>query len=121
MASYKLHWLDYFLFVAVLLVTTGIGAVFGIIGGRQQTTRDYFTGNRKLNVLPTSLSIVVTYMSAVMVIGMPAEAYSYGGQLFLAAIGEAIGICIAAVFVVPVLYPLELLSLNKVSYCWITL
>ena len=119
MASYKLHWLDYFLFLTVLLGTTTIGVVFAFIGGRQQTTDDYFTGNRKLSVLPTSLSVIVTYMSAVMVIGMPAEAYAYGGQLFLAAMGEAIGLCLAVILIVPILYPLNLLSINKVSYCGI--
>ena len=115
MASYSVHWLDYVVFVAVLLVTTGIGTLFAVTGGRQSTTHEYFTGNRKLNVLPTALSMVVTYMSAVMVIGIPTEAYLYGGQLILGALGEVFGLLMAAAIVVPVLYPLRLTSVNKVS------
>ena len=115
MVSYQLHWLDYVVFTIVILVTTCIGAIFALTGGRQSTTSEYFTGNRKLNVLPTSLSIVVTYMSAVMVIGMPAEVYSYGGELILGAVGEIVGISLAAALIVPVFYPLKLLSVNKVG------
>ena len=114
-SSYELHWLDYVTFSLSMLVTIAIGVVFAFSGGRQKTTSEYFTADRQLSVVPAALSIIVSYMSAIMIIGVPAEAYLYGGEYILAAFGTGFGTIIAALFVVPILYPLRLVSINHVS------
>ena len=115
MATYQLHWFDYVTFGLSMLVTVLIGVVFALSGGRQKTTAEYFTADRQLSVIPAALSIIVSYMSAVMIIGVPAESYLYGGEYILAAFGTGLGTITAALFVVPILYPLKLLSINHVS------
>ena len=42
---------------------------FAFTGGRQRTTSEYLTGNRKLSTIPVSLSMFMSLISGVYVIG----------------------------------------------------
>ena len=66
-------------------------------------------------LIPVSLSITASYVSALLVLGYPAEMYAFGGQWLLHAVGTALGAVLAAVLFVPVFYPLKLTSVNEVS------
>ena len=100
-----LHWIDYVILTITILLSLGIGIFYALKGGHHSPPAEYFTGNHKLGLISTALSISVSYFSGIAMIGYPAEAYLYGGQFMWGAIFEIIGICLVAVFVVPV-YPL---------------
>lgn len=113
--TYSLHWLDYVVFALMMITTVGIGILFATTGDKQRTTNEYFTANQGLGVIPATLSIVVSYMSAIAIVGVPAEAYLYGGEYIWAVLGTSIATTVAALFVVPVMYRLKLVSINKVG------
>ena len=115
MDGFQLHWLDYVLFVAMLVVSTGIGLFFAFSGGRQKTTKEYLTGDRQLAMFPASVSIVVSYMSAISMLGDPAESYMYGAMYMWQLPAGVIGSILASLLFVPVFYPLQLTSVNKVT------
>jgi len=72
--------------------------------------------DRRLQVLPTSISLVVSFLSAILVLGFTAEMYSYGPQqLLLSGVGYIIAGIIIERIIVPWLYPLKLVSVNEVS------
>ena len=77
----SLHWADWLIFVTFLLVSLGIGVYHAVTGGKQRTTQEFIMANRKLNVLPTMLSLLVSYQSAIMVLGLTAEMYTRGIQV----------------------------------------
>ena len=58
---------------------------------------------------------MASYVSAILVLGYPAEMYAFGGQMWLHAIGTALGAALACVLYVPVFYPLKITSINEVS------
>ena len=58
---------------------------------------------------------MASYVSAILVLGYPAEMYAFGGQWILHAVGTAIGAALACVLFVPLFYPLKLTSINEVS------
>ncbi len=60
-----------------------------------------------------ALSIIASYVSALTILGYPAEMYAFGGQWWLHAAGTAIGAILAVLVFIPVLYPLRLVSLNE--------
>ena len=60
--------LDYVLFVLVLVVSAAIGIYHGC-RRRQGTVQDFLLGNREMPILPVSLSMPATFMSAVTVLG----------------------------------------------------
>ncbi|CAH1799507.1 unnamed protein product [Owenia fusiformis] len=101
---------DYVIFVAVLLVSIGVGLFFAFTGGRQKTNNEFLMANRQMNVVPVAISMVVTIISAITLVGTPGEMYTYGSMMWLYALAAAFGYILAAILFVPLLYPLKLTS-----------
>ena len=78
-----LHWADYVVFVTFLLVSISIGVYFALSGGRQRTTGEFLVADRQLHVLPTMLSLLVSYQSAIAILGAPAEMFTKGSMQML--------------------------------------
>ena len=112
----SLHWLDYVIFVSVLLVSLCIGLYHGCIGGRQKTTTEFLLANRNLKVIPTLISMLVSFQSAIMILGFVSEMYTYGFGLWP---GYVVSLSISMIIVerlfVPWFYPLKLTSVFEVN------
>ncbi len=106
---------DYVVFAAMLVVSAGIGIFYACRGGKQNTTGEFLMGNRNMQVIPVSVSILVSFMSAILILGTPAEMYTRGTEYYLSMIGLNLGIVMAAVLFVPLLYPLKLTSSFEVG------
>ncbi len=99
--SFMLTTLDFVVIAAYLI---GV-AVFGIwSGGTQQSTDDYFLGNRNLPWWAVCFSVVATETSTLTVVGVPAVAY--GGTLTFLQItgGYLIGRILVSVYFLPRYY-----------------
>ncbi|KFV62343.1 Sodium/iodide cotransporter, partial [Dryobates pubescens] len=75
-------------FSLMLLISTGIGLFHGLAKGGQQTTEDFFTGGRRMSALPVGLSLSASFMSAIQVLGVPAESYRYGAKFLWMCFGQ---------------------------------
>ncbi len=113
-AKIGLHPGDYAVFGVTLVISLCIGIFHSMTGGRQKTTDEYLMGNRKMKVLPVTLSFTVSYISTILILGFPAEIYSFGGQIVVTLIGVWLGTVFACIVFVPLLYPLRLTSVNEV-------
>ena len=72
--------------------------------------------SRKQAVLPTIISLVVSYMSALLIIGATAEVYNWGIHMaIVVSISYGLAMFIAERLVVPWLYPLKLVSVFEVG------
>lgn len=98
----------------MLLVSTGIGLWVGLARGGQRSAEDFFTGGRRLAALPVGLSLAASFMSAVQVLGVPAEAYRYGFKFLGMCLGQLLNCLLTAVFFMPVFYRLGLTSTYQV-------
>ncbi|XP_036884768.1 sodium/iodide cotransporter isoform X3 [Sturnira hondurensis] len=101
---------DYGVFAIMLLVSTGIGLWVGLVRSRQRSAEDFFTGGRRLAALPVGLSLAASFMSAVQVLGVPAEAYRYGLKFLWMCVGQMLNSLLTAAFYLPVFYRLGLTS-----------
>ncbi|XP_008574925.1 PREDICTED: sodium/iodide cotransporter [Galeopterus variegatus] len=101
---------DYGVFALMLLVSTGIGLGVGLARGGQRSAEDFFTGGRRLAALPVGLSLAASFMSAVQVLGVPAEAYRYGLKFLWMCLGQLLNSLLTAAFFLPVFYRLGLTS-----------
>src|SRR6218665_2407973 len=110
-----LYWPDYLVLVAFFVISVGIGVYHSLTGGRQKTTSEFIMANRSLKVLPTALSLLVSFQSAIVILGSTAEMYSYG-SLFIALMPVTctLAIILTMQVAIPWLYPLELVSVNEV-------
>lgn len=111
-----LEWPDYVVLAVFLGTSLGIGVYHSLTGGRQRTTSEFIMANRRLSVLPTTISLLVSFQSATLIIGLTAEMYQYGIHFLMwAPVGLSITVLLCERVVVPWLYPLQLVSINDVS------
>ena len=112
----SLHVADYVVFVGALVFALGIGVYYALTGDRQRTTGQYLLGNRKMSLLPVTISMMVTYISTLTLMGYPTEVFAYGVQYCLGSFSGAVGIVLASYVFLPVFYPLKLTSVNEVRF-----
>ncbi|NXX44528.1 SC5A5 protein, partial [Tricholaema leucomelas] len=101
---------DYGVFGLMLLSSTGIGLFHGLARGGQQTPEDFFTGGRRMSALPVGLSLSASFMSAIQVLGVPAESYRYGAKFLWMCFGQLLNTFLTAQLFLPVFYRLGLTS-----------
>ncbi|KAM6466860.1 sodium/iodide cotransporter [Liasis olivaceus] len=101
---------DYGVFGLMLLVSTGIGLFHALSKGGQKTSEDFFTGSRRMSALPVGLSLSASFMSAIQVLGVPAEAYRYGMKFLWMCLGQLLNSLLTAFLFLPVFYRLGLTS-----------
>ena len=113
MAELRFYTADYLVMGAVLAISLGIGFYFGLIK-KQRTPEEYLLGNRQMKLLPVALSMIVTYQSAVSVIGIPTEIYLYHTMYLYSYIGYTLCILVQFLTIVPLMHPLRLNSAYEV-------
>ncbi|XP_038633876.1 sodium/iodide cotransporter isoform X2 [Scyliorhinus canicula] len=102
---------DYVIFAVMLLISTGIGIFFAARrGDRQKKADDFFTGGRQMPALPVGLSLSASFMSAVQVLGVPVEAYTYGAKFIQMCLGQTLNAVLTAYLFLPIFYRLRLTS-----------
>ncbi|KAM3937341.1 sodium/iodide cotransporter [Leptodactylus fuscus] len=101
---------DYGVFAAMLLGSTGIGLFYALARGGQKTSDDFFTGGRSMSAVPVGLSLSASFMSAVQVLGVPAEAYRYGAKFLQMCLGQALNSALTAFIFMPLFYRLGITS-----------
>ncbi|XP_068090214.1 sodium/iodide cotransporter [Hyperolius riggenbachi] len=101
---------DYGVFAVMLLASTGIGLFYALFHGGQKTPDDFFTGGRSMSAVPVGLSLSASFMSAVQVLGVPAEAYRYGSKFLQMCIGQTLNSLLTAYIFMPMFYRLGITS-----------
>ena len=107
------HPADYVLFAGLLLSSLAVGIYYAVLG--QKTTSEYLRANKSLPVVPISLSIMMSYLSAILVLGQSAEMYTWGAQNWLQAAGIGLGYIFVVFVFVPLFHPLNLTSAFEVQ------
>ncbi|XP_064614602.1 LOW QUALITY PROTEIN: sodium-coupled monocarboxylate transporter 1-like [Liolophura sinensis] len=101
---------DYVVFGIVLIVSAGIGLFYAFTGGKQRTTKEFLMADRNMRLLPIAISILVSFISAIMILGTAAEMHTAGTEYWMLAWGMSMSNIMAALIFVPLLHPLKLTS-----------
>jgi len=105
------HWADYVVFAAFLMFSLGIGAYYGLIAGRKtKTAKDFLMGGKDMQVFPVAMAIMSSFLSAILILGTPAEVYTRGTMYWMYTFGMIGAVILATLLFVPLLYPLRLTS-----------
>lgn len=107
---------DYVVFSCLLVASAGIGVYHAFTGGKQRTTKEFLLADKKMNPLTVAVSMMVSFMSAVTLMGNPVEVYNYGTQFFFIGLSYAIVLPASAHLYIPIFYKLNLTSAYEVSY-----
>ncbi|XP_029636950.1 sodium-dependent multivitamin transporter-like isoform X2 [Octopus sinensis] len=104
---------DYLVFIFIVFVSIAIGLFFGCRQKNDKTANDFMTGNRQLSALPLALSLMVSFQSSIMVLGMPAEAYVYGIMYFFSVVGFMICLLISSHVYAEFFHKMNFYSINE--------
>jgi len=104
---------DYMVLAAVLLVSSMIGLYYRFSGGKQKTDREFLMADRGASVIPVAFSLMASFMSAITLLGVTMENYTFGTQFVLINISYLISTPVAAYIFLPVFYKLQSASVYK--------
>lgn len=111
--TFVLNVWDYLIISGLFVFSSTVGLYYAFRDRKQQTSRGYFLGNRNMSIIPVSLSIVVSTLSAITYIGVPSEVYSHGPMFWLMSLSYIIGANMIATGFVPVFYNLDVTSVYE--------
>ena len=112
----KFSVVDYVVFSIMLLISALIGVWYGCgPGGKQKTTAEYLLANRNMRHFPVAISLLVSYLSAITLLGVPSEVYTYGGQYYVLIVSYFIICGVVAVVFVPMFRRVNITCANEVS------
>ncbi|XP_075456789.1 sodium-coupled monocarboxylate transporter 1-like [Ascaphus truei] len=101
---------DYVVFASVLAISAAIGIYYAFAGKGQTTSQEFLTGGRSMSALPVALSLTASFMSAVTILGTPADVYRFGAMYILFAISYTLVVIICAEIFLPIFYRLGITS-----------
>ncbi|KAK5645782.1 hypothetical protein RI129_004246 [Pyrocoelia pectoralis] len=104
---------DYIVLLAVLLVSSGIGIYYRFTGGKQRTVKEYLLADSNLHVVPVAFSLVATAMSAITLLGISSESYTFGLQYIVQNITHVFCTPIVTYVYLPVFYQLRVTSVYE--------
>lgn len=112
-SEHRFHLTDYVIFGVTLVISLGIGFYYAFTGGKQRTTSEYFVGNRRMAIIPVAVSLLVSFESSIMMLGLPAEVYVFGLQILIADIGFLCANFLSLIVALPLIHPLKITSVYE--------
>lgn len=106
---------DYIFFGITLIISLLIGLYYAIKDRKNNSTDQFLLGDRNMGVVPVAISMLSSFISAVTVLGVPAEIYMYNTMYWWIVVGFIIAAFGAAHIFIPVFYNLSLTSSFEVG------
>ena len=111
-----LSTLDYVLFSLTLAISAIIGAFYGMQDRNKKGAKNFLQASSKMSVFPVSMSLLASFMSAVTLLGTPAEIYNVNTTYMWMVISYFVAIFCAAHIYIPIFYRLRITSIYEVSW-----
>lgn len=105
-----LGWADYLVIFITIFISISIGIYYRFSGGKQKSLEEYFIASRSMSIIPVAIALVVSFMSAITLLGLSSENYYYGSQFAIINISYVIGTPIVCYGFLPVFVKLQATS-----------
>ncbi|CAI5448242.1 unnamed protein product [Caenorhabditis angaria] len=115
----RLSWLDYAVFAASIGLSLGTGIYHAIKSryllrrGGRTAKEEYLMGGRDLPPLPVALSLLTTFLSGILMLGVPAEMFQRGAQIWLNFVIGVVSSLITCYVFLPVFYKMKSTCLHE--------
>lgn len=102
---------DYSVVIAMLVISLGIGVFYGFFhkDPTSNTSADFLLGSN-MNLFPVTLSLTTSFITAIELLGNPAEMFFNGTQFALIVISIVLVIPVAIKIFYPIYFKLQLTS-----------
>jgi len=106
----RFGWPDYLVFAGMLAISAVIGVYYACIGGKQNTTDEFLMAGRNMGTFPVAMSLIASFMSAVTLLGTPAELYQFGSIYLLIAFAFMLVMPSTNYLYLPIFFKLQVTS-----------
>ncbi|KAL6261225.1 hypothetical protein P5V15_008750 [Pogonomyrmex californicus] len=107
---YYFSWADYTVLATMLLISCLIGTFYGFFSKKQETSEDFLLGGSTMGTFPTAMSLAATFITAIELLGNPAEMYRQGTQFWMTCLSFILVVPITSRLYLPVFMKLRLTS-----------
>ena len=116
MISNSLSVWDYVVFGVMLLGSSVIGLYHGFQSNRKRETskEDYLLAGQNMGWFPLFVSLVASYLSAIALLGVPSEIYTYGGMYIVVMFSYPLFIIQCIFIYAPIFRRSKVTSANEV-------
>ncbi|XP_078490256.1 sodium-coupled monocarboxylate transporter 2-like isoform X3 [Ciona intestinalis] len=104
---------DILVFLASLVLSMFVGVYYAFKDRRRETVDNYYYASRKMSAVPLGLSISVTFISALTVIGLPTETYIFGFVTIWHCTTLVLPTVIACLYYIPLIHRLRLATIYE--------
>jgi len=102
---------DYVVFAILLAVSLAIGLYYGLCHSEEMHDAEgYLLGGRQMGTFPAAMSLIASFMSAITLLGTPAEVYQNGTQYWMIGISYFLVMPAAAYLYMPIFFNLRVIS-----------
>lgn len=101
---------DYVIFALLLSVSACIGVFYGCFGKKQTTSKELLVGNRQMGLIPSSMSLLASFMSGITILGNPSEVYNYGTMFWWSGIAYILVTVVTSKIFIPLFLNLDVTS-----------
>jgi len=109
---------DYVVFGVTIVLSLAVGLYQAFSGRKQHTTESYLMGNRRLQMLPVALSLLVSFESSILMLGFPAEVYVYGIIIEWFNLSLLLAFSLGASILTELFHPLKVTSVFQVCHIY---
>ena len=102
---------DYVVFSLMLVMSAAIGFFYAVKDRNRGNMDNFHRANKKINPVAVSVSMSVTIVSALTIIGVAAEVYTYGTMIAWELVGILLGTSTAAHLFLPIFYNMDKISI----------
>ncbi|ALC43380.1 CG5687 [Drosophila busckii] len=102
-------FIDYFILLAMLVVSLGIGIFYGFFQTGGSSSDEFLLGSG-MKLLPVTLSLTTSFITAIELLGNPAEMYFQGTQFVIIVVPMVLVIPVAVKIFYPIYFKMELTS-----------
>ena len=113
--SKTFHTWDYVVFGLTLAISAGIGLFYAIKDRNKNTTEDYLLAGRGMHPFPVAMSLLSSFISAITILGTPAEVYVYSTMYWWISVAFIITAMGAGHIFIPIFYNLGITSVFQVK------
>ncbi|XP_014473632.1 PREDICTED: putative sodium-dependent multivitamin transporter [Dinoponera quadriceps] len=108
-----LQWPDYLVISAVMSVSVFIGIYYRFSGGRQRTAAEYFSAENSMGILPLSIAMMASHISAITMLGISGESYIFGASIVILYVAGGLGIPLIVYCYLPVFFEMKVVSIYE--------
>ncbi|XP_066910778.1 sodium-coupled monocarboxylate transporter 2-like [Clytia hemisphaerica] len=115
MSAIQLEVWDYIIFGLMLLLSSVIGLYHGYQSNKNKrdSKDDYLLAGQSISWFPLFISLVASYLSAIALLGIPSEIYTYGGMYIVIMMSYPLFIFQCLVIYAPIFRRSKVTSANE--------